>query len=136
MVDDDHVTRTSFRSLLRTAGYNAEEAENGFVALECLRSSSVGSLLLEVNMAGLDGLRLLDRLENPPPVILMGGGEYGNDIILRRAKVFMYIQKPIPSAHLLAAVSRTLTATRQMQGSLIGMAPGAFGLRTSESESM
>jgi DNA-binding response OmpR family regulator len=116
VVDDDHASRTAFRSILCDAGYNADEAEDGFVALERLRSVIVASVLLEVNLPGLDGLQLLDRLDNPPPVILMSAAAYGSDVILRRSKVHMFIQKPVPPEHLLAAVSRTLKADRQRRG--------------------
>jgi len=116
VVDNDHASRTSFGLILRDAGYNAEEAEDGFAALEQLRSASACLLLLELDLPGLGGLQLLDRLDNPPPVILMTSGEYSTDVMLRRSKAYMFIQKPIPPAHLVAAVSRTLEAERQRCG--------------------
>jgi CheY-like chemotaxis protein len=110
VVDDYHGTRTSFGSILRSAGYTVDEAENGFVALEKLRSLSVGSVLLEVELPGLYGLQLLDTLDNPPPVILMSTSDYGTDLMLRRSKFHMFIHKPIPPTFLLAAVSQTIEA--------------------------
>jgi len=110
VVDDDRAHRTALMAILRAAGYVAEEAEDGFAALERLRSESVRSVLLEVNLPGLGGLQLLDKLDNPPPVILMSGDDSGLDVILRRSNARMFIQKPIPVPYLLEAVSQTLEA--------------------------
>jgi DNA-binding response OmpR family regulator len=128
VVDNDHASRTSFGLILRDAGYNADEAEDGFAALERLRSVPVGSVLLELDLPGLGGLQLLDTLDNPPPVILMTAGEYSTDVMIRRSKAYMFIQKPIPPAHLVAAVSRTLEASRQRRRDLIASTPWGFRL--------
>ena len=128
VVDNDHASRTSFGLILRDAGYNADEAEDGFAALERLRSVTVGSVLLELDLPGLGGLKLLDTLDNPPPVILMTAGEYSTDVMIRRSKAYMFIQKPIPPAHLVAAVSQTLEASRQRRRDLIASTPWGFRL--------
>ena len=128
VVDNDDASRTSFGLILRDAGYNADEAEDGFAALERLRSVDVGSVLLELDLPGLGGLQLLDTLDDPPPVILMTAGEYSTDVMIRRSKAYMFIQKPIPPAHLVAAVSRTLATSRERRRDLIASTPWGFKL--------
>lgn len=108
VVDDDAGVRTSFGTILRDAGYSVEEAEDGFVALQRLRAMRVGMVLLDVRMPVLDGLHVLDELEDPPPVVLMTAHEYDADVMARRSKVTLYIQKPVPPRDLLAAVAKAL----------------------------
>ena len=128
VVDNDDASRTSFGLILREAGYNTDEAEDGFAALERLRSASVASLLLELELPGLGGLQLLDKLDNPPPAILMTVGEYSTDVMIRRSNAYMFIQKPIPAAHLVAAVARTLEASRERPVDPISSSPWGFKL--------
>lgn len=109
VVDDDPNLRTSFVCILRDAGYSVDEAEDGFVALDRLKTKSIGAIVLDVVMPVLDGLQLLDRLDEPPPVVLVTALAYGEEIMLRRDKVFMYIQKPVRSLDLIEAVSRAMT---------------------------
>lgn len=106
LVDDDCDVRCSFAEVLRTAGYRVLEAEDGLSAQERLKSDDVGVVLLDVFMPGLDGLSLLDEIENPPPVALLTAHGYDEAIMLRRSKVAMYIQKPIAPLELLEAVAR------------------------------
>jgi|SRR5579872_4629782 len=113
VVDDDHLTRTSVSSVLRSAGFRTDEAEDGFVALERLRSMSVGSVLVDTDLPGLDGMQLLDKLDNPPPVIFMSSLHYGAEFILGKFEAYTLIQKPISSALLLMAVSRALATDHQ-----------------------
>jgi CheY-like chemotaxis protein len=106
VVDDDSDVRRSCAEVLRTAGYRVVEAEDGLAALELLKSSDVGAVLLDVFMPGLDGLSLLDLLENPPPVALLTAHGYDEAIVVRRSKVATYMQKPVDPPALLEAVSR------------------------------
>jgi len=60
-------------------------------------------------MPGLDGLGLLDRVSDPPPVVLITARDYDAEVIKRRSKVSMYLQKPVPPASLLQAVGAAIT---------------------------
>jgi DNA-binding response OmpR family regulator len=84
------------------------EAGDGSSARDYLRSASVGAVLLDVYMPGLDGLALLDEFEDPPPVALLTAHEYNADIMTRRSKVALYIQKPVAPTDLLDAVERLI----------------------------
>lgn len=68
-------------------------------------------MALDVFMPVLDGLRLLDRLDDPPPVVLVTAHSYDEEIMARRDKVFMYIQKPLAPRHLIEAVASALTTS-------------------------
>ncbi len=108
VVDDDHDIRRSYADVLRTAGYRVVEAADGASALAYLKSPEVGVLLLDVFMPGLDGLSLLDQIEDPPPVALLTAHDYDEEIVNRRSKVALYIQKPVAPSMLLEAVAKML----------------------------
>ncbi len=117
LVDDDSDVRYSCAEILRSAGYRVVEAGDGRTALELLKSSDVGAVLLDVFMPGLDGLSLLDLLENPPPVALLTAHAYDEAIVVRRSKVATYIQKPVDPPALLDAVSRLMAGVERLMPS-------------------
>lgn len=104
VVDDDPVIRRSFGDVLRQAGYEVVEAEDGFAALHQLRTNNVGAMVLEVTMPTLDGLHLLDLMDDPPPVVLVSAQDWNDDIAARKGKIFFFAQKPVSPVVLLAAV--------------------------------
>ena len=112
VVDDDSDVRHSCAEVLRTAGYRVVEAGYGQAALDHLKSSGVDAILLDVFMPGLDGLSVLDQIEDPPPVALLTAHVYDDEIVARRSKVAMYIQKPIAPLALLEAVARMFAGDR------------------------
>ena len=109
VVDDDRDVRGSCAEVLRTAGYRVVEAGDGLAALEHLKSSDIGAVLLDIFMPGLDGLSMLDQIEDPPPVALLTAHAYDEAVVVRRAKIAMYMQKPINPSALLEAVAQMFT---------------------------
>ncbi|HAM01330.1 MAG TPA: hypothetical protein DCQ30_03755 [Acidimicrobiaceae bacterium] len=108
VVEDDDGVRTSWAAILRTAGWSVEEASDGFVALRRLREIPVGAIVLDVRMPVLDGFGLLDRLYDPPPVVLISGNDYDTEVMARRDKIHTFFLKPISAARLIEAVAAAL----------------------------
>lgn len=112
VVDDDEAVRESLAEIISLAGYSTATACDGCEAFEVLSATIVRAMVLDVRMPCLDGLALLDLLEEPPPVILLTAATVeGADPTM--AKVTWYLQKPVPPAHLLDLVA-----------SVIGPGPG------------
>jgi len=108
VVEDDHAVRSSIAEIIRNEGLVVVEAEDGFVALEHLRSNVVGMVLLDLNMPVLDGLGLLDKLDSPPPVVVLTARSYDADIDRRRSKITGYLRKPSHPDVVLTAVRSCL----------------------------
>jgi len=108
IVDDDPAVRTSMAMVLRSCGYSVAECEDGSKALEHLRSRTVRAMLLDLQMPVLDGLGLLDRLDDPPPVVVVSARQYDAAVAERREKIFACMQKPVSADDLIAVVSRAL----------------------------
>jgi two-component system chemotaxis sensor kinase CheA len=66
IVDDSLTTRMLEQSILESAGYAVELASSGEEALEMARRRRYGLFLVDVEMPGMDGFALLDRLRADP----------------------------------------------------------------------
>ena len=62
VVDDSITTRTLERSILTTHGYGVEVAEDGEEALAKAREERFDLVISDVEMPGMNGLELIDRL--------------------------------------------------------------------------
>ncbi len=109
VVDDNEAIRTSVAELLRTTGYRVAEAEDGATALEVLASHKVGVLVLDLRMPGVDGLKVLDTLTDPPPVIITSAFVLDLDEQQRvDAKIFVQLVKPFHPRRLIDAVASAI----------------------------
>ena len=54
LVDDDDATRDGLRELLTLNGFSVDTAQDGQQALDTIRRHSVGVVLLDVNLPGVD----------------------------------------------------------------------------------
>lgn len=98
--------------ILRGAGYEVGEAENGAVALAILSSTVVGAIVLDVRMPQVDGLQFLDAVPDPPPIVIVTSYAYDDTVKARRSKIFAFARKPVPPETLLDLAARALDSTR------------------------
>lgn len=107
IVDDFSTMRRIVRGLLKEIGYvNAEEAEDGAVALNLLKNNKFDFVVSDINMPVMNGFELLaavkadDSLKHIP--ILMVTAEARKEDIVRAAKdgAAGYIVKPFTKATL------------------------------------
>lgn len=108
VVDDDDDVRSSMAEIIRTAGYSVREAENGAVALDVLSGTTVGMVLLDVQMPKIDGLRFLELAGDLPPVIIVSARYRDAVTTPEGSEVFMFLHKPVPPPELLGAVKLAL----------------------------
>jgi len=66
VVDDSLTTRMLEQSILESAGYTVELATSGEEALEKARGQPYALFLVDVEMPGMDGFELLERLQSDP----------------------------------------------------------------------
>jgi len=115
IVDDFSTMRRIVRGLLKEIGYhNAEEAEDGSVALNMLKSSKFDFVVSDINMPVMNGFELLsavkadDSLKHLP--VLMVTAEARKEDIVRAAKdgAAGYIVKPFTKATLEEKVQKIM----------------------------
>ena len=106
LVDDDDDIREGFAEVLRDAGYDVHEAENGRAALQQLEGRDEPCLLLvDLMMPEMGGAALLDelaranRLETIKVVALSA-----SDAVHTIPRAHGFIPKPVLPEHLLEVV--------------------------------
>lgn len=78
IVDDEPFNRSLFSRLLKTSGYSTDQAENGSSALDLLQRETPDLILLDLEMPGMNGFELLEKLKADEktraiPVIIITG---------------------------------------------------------------
>jgi CheY-like chemotaxis protein len=74
VVDDDADWREFLKLCLEDLGYEAIEAANGQEALDSLAQRHYGVMLLDLNMPGMSGFEVLERMPRsgtPPRVVFL-----------------------------------------------------------------
>jgi len=112
LVDDDSDTRTIFRDKLEHAGFEIAEAESAENALATVSEFDPALIISDIQMDGMTGLELLERIRSSMPsvdVILMTGHEdMESAVAAMRAGAFDYLVKPIGLSTLESVVGRCL----------------------------
>ncbi|MBZ5540839.1 MAG: sigma-54 dependent transcriptional regulator [Acidobacteriia bacterium] len=99
VVDDEAGIRESLSSILRDEGYLVEALPSGEEALLRASAGDFEVVLLDIWLAGMDGLQTLSRLQalpRPPLVIIISG--HGNiETAVRATKLgaFDFVEKPL-----------------------------------------
>lgn len=118
IVDDFSTMRRIVRNLLKEAGYPvADEAEDGIVALQKLRSTPFDFVVTDINMPNMNGFDLLKQIRADAqlkhlPVLMITAEARKEDIVLAaQSGASGYIVKPFTKATLEEKVSKILQKT-------------------------
>lgn len=105
VVDDFSTMRRIVRNLLKELGYtNVDEAEDGVIALQKLKSQSFGFVVSDWNMPNMDGLALLQAiradevLKKIPVLMVTAEAKKENIIAAAQAGASGYVVKPFTAA--------------------------------------
>ena len=107
VVDDFSTMRRIVRNLLKELGYtNADEAEDGAIALQKLKGGGYDFVVSDWNMPNMDGLQLLQAvradpaLKHLPVLMITAEAKKENIIAAAQAGAHGYIVKPFTAATL------------------------------------
>ena len=107
VVDDCSTMRRIVRNLLKELGFtNADEAEDGAVALQKLKGGGFDFVVTDWNMPNMDGLSLLQAvradpaLKDLPVLMITAEAKRENIIMAAQAGASGYIVKPFTAATL------------------------------------
>jgi len=113
IVDDFSTMRRIVRNLLKELGYtDADEAEDGVIALQKLKGSDFQFVISDWNMPNMDGLQLLQAIRADASLkhlpVLMITAEAKKEIIIAAAQsgASGYIVKPFTAATLHEKLAR------------------------------
>ncbi len=115
IVDDFSTMRRIVRGLLKEIGYNnAEEAEDGAVALNMLKNAKFDFVVSDINMPNMNGFDLLNAIKKEDSLkhlpVLMVTAEARKEDIVRAAQegAAGYIVKPFTKATLEEKVQKIM----------------------------
>jgi DNA-binding LytR/AlgR family response regulator len=107
IVDDDEMSRNSIRQLIEKTDFLTlvGECNNGLEAINMVKSSNVDLMFLDVEMPEVDGMALLDTLDDPPLIILVTSSEkYA--VKAFEYSVLDYLVKPIELTRFLKSIEK------------------------------
>ena len=112
IVDDETTIRRLLRQKLSGEGFQCEEASNAEQALEQLRKSTFGLMILDNKMPGKSGLELLPELRTayPETAVIMATATTDIGIAVEAMKrgAYDYITKPFNQDDLILKIQRAL----------------------------
>lgn len=115
IVDDFSTMRRIIRNLLKESGFSdADEAEDGVIALAKLRGDTYGFVVSDINMPNMNGFDLLSQIRDEPslkhlPVLMVTAEARKEDIVMAAQKgASGYIVKPFTKAVLEDKVRKIL----------------------------
>ena len=112
VVDDDASFRTAIERRLRHAGYEVETYSSAQHLLDRQPVEKPGCILIDVQMPGLNGLDLQDRLIELgsilPIVFVTGHSDIPTTVRAIKAGAEDFLTKPIPSEQMIDAIERAM----------------------------
>jgi diguanylate cyclase (GGDEF)-like protein len=126
VVDDDVVMRSINCGVLSASGYTLIEAQGGVQALELARAEPPDLIILDLEMPGMDGFQVCERIRADPvlaetPVLVLTGRD-DTDAVRRAFEIGAtdFATKPLSApllTHRVRFMLRSMNATRELRGS-------------------
>ncbi len=112
VIDDDKSVRDSLKMILEYEHFTVEFAENGELGLQKIDQGSTDAVLLDVKMAGIDGIEVLARLkqknERLPVIMISGHGTLETAVEATKLGAFDFLSKPLDRDKLLVTIRNAL----------------------------
>ena len=125
VVDDQRNMRTTLSMMLRSAGYEVDEAGDGDEACEKARDEAYDLVLTDLKMGGRDGIEVLRFVKEHSPltevIVMTAYGTIESAVEAMRMGAYDYIQKPFTEEELLVKAQRA-AEKRQLAGEMSVMA--------------
>ncbi len=118
IVDDESSQRSGLAAMVTAWGMTAVTAAEGKEALDKLSENDVDVIVTDLNMPGMDGFTLLERLresgEMPPVIVVTAYGNVETAVkVVHELEAFWFLEKPIQAA--------TLQTLLRRAGSMAGL---------------
>ncbi|MFZ6642822.1 ANTAR domain-containing response regulator [Undibacterium sp. TC4M20W] len=118
LVDDDQVTLTLLSKILEKAGYEIIQAQCGEDALNVILMQEPDIALLDINMPGMSGLDLADRLRTETSIPFMFLSATSDSDIVKQAVEYGavgYMVKPVDVLNIVPTVEASLARANEIK---------------------
>ncbi len=121
IVDDEDGIRDIIKEYCHSMNYETEEARNGKVALEKLKSNKYNCMVLDVMMPEMDGFTMLKECPKEyrvPTIVLSARGEEYEKLSGLDLGIDDYVTKPFSPKELMARIKALLSRTNLPQNDI------------------
>jgi two-component system nitrogen regulation response regulator NtrX len=122
VIDDEAAIRDSLKMILEYEGYEVQGAATGQDGLVIADREVPDLVLLDIKMAGMDGLEVLQRLkaghEALPVVMISGHATVSTAVEATKLGAFDFIEKPLSTERVLVTVRNALDRHRLVDENL------------------
>ncbi len=112
VIDDERSIRNTLKDILEFEKYTVELAEDGFKALDILRIKDFDVILCDIKMPGMDGIEVLQKIEEIKPdipvVMISGHGNIDTAVESIKKGAFDFIEKPLDLNRLLITLRNAM----------------------------
>ena len=112
VADDQRNMRTTLAMMLRGAGHEVEEAEDGDVAIDRVGGETYDLVLTDLRMGGRDGMDVLRHVKETTPltevIVMTAYGTIESAVEAMRIGAYDYIQKPFTEDELVVKVQKAV----------------------------
>jgi len=119
VVDDQRNMRTTLALMLRSAGYDVDEAADGAEGKDLGAGGAYDVVITDLRMGEYDGIEVLRGIKETQPmtevIVMTAYGTIESAVEAMRVGAFDYIQKPFTEQELTVKVSKALES-RQLRG--------------------
>ena len=123
IIDDDESTRKSLARLMKSAGISATTFSSAGAFLEDPARDQIDCAVTDMRMPGLDGLKLQETLAETLPhlsvIFVTGHGDVPTGIKAMKGGAVDFLEKPVDSDALLAAIERAADRSRAQKASRV-----------------
>ena len=130
VVDDDKAIRNTLRMIFDYEKFDPHFAEDGLSALAQIQNTAFDLVLLDIKMAGMDGLEVLQKIKETQPdlpvVMISGHGTIETAVESTKRGAYDFLPKPLDREKLLIVVrnaidqKRLVTEYKQMKEKVEG----------------
>lgn len=112
VIDDERSIRNTLKDILEYEKYSVDLAEDGIKALDKIKTASYDVILCDIKMPGMDGIELLDKLQefipDTPVVMISGHGNIDTAVESIKKGAFDFIEKPLDLNRLLITIRNAM----------------------------
>ena len=99
VIDDERAIRNSLKEILEYEGHTVALAEDGKKGYEAAMGESFDAIFCDIKMPEMDGVELLEKLENEgcdsSIIMISGHGDIDTAVDCIKKGAFDFIQKPL-----------------------------------------
>ncbi|MBL8017553.1 MAG: sigma-54-dependent Fis family transcriptional regulator [Ignavibacteria bacterium] len=112
IIDDNESVRYTLESVLEEAGFKTLSVEDGFKAIEEVKSKSYDLVICDMKLPKMDGMQIMEEImkisPETPLIFLTAFGDIKNAVEAMRKGAFDYITKPFDNEDMVITIRKAL----------------------------